>query len=252
MSPLEALLVAAAGFLGGGVNAVAGGGTLISFPALLAVGVPAVQANTTSSVGMVVGYAGAARAFRPELSGQRGRVRALLLPAVLGALVGATLLLTLPASSFEAVVPYLVFGACVLIAAQPRLARWLAARGIAKDHPGWEAQLGIGVAAVYGSYFGAGLGVIVFALLGLLVPDSPMRLNALRGMQSLVINLAGAAVFIVTGNVDWLAAVLLASGAWSGATYGVRVLRRLPPQSVRAAVVLVGTVVGVVLLVRGA
>lgn len=250
MSPLQALAVAAAGFLGGGVNAVAGGGTLISFPALLAVGLPAVQANTTNSVGMVVGYAGAARAFRPELAGQRGRVRVLLLPAVVGALLGATLLLTLPAASFEAVVPYLVLAACALIAVQPRLARWLAARGVAKEHPGWEAQFGIGVAAVYGSYFGAGLGVIVFAILGLLVPDSPMRLSALRGMQSLVVNLVGAAVFVVTGHVHWGAALLLASGAWFGATYGVRLLRRLPAQAVRTGVVLAGTAVGITLLVR--
>jgi uncharacterized membrane protein YfcA len=250
VSPLQGLAVAAAGALAGGVNAVAGGGTLSAFPALLAVGLPAVQANTTTSVGLVFGYASGARAFRPELAGQRARVRALLPAAALGGLVGAVLLLALPSESFEAAVPWLVLGACALIALQPPLARWLTARGVAKPHPGWEVQLGVGLAAVYGGYFGAGLGVIVFAVLGLLVPDEPMRLNALRGLQSLVVNLVGATVFVVTGHVHWLAAVLLAVGAWVGAQQGVRLLRVLPPKAVRAAVVLAGTAVGVVLLVR--
>jgi uncharacterized membrane protein YfcA len=248
VSPLQGLAVAAAGALAGGVNAVAGGGTLVAFPALLAVGLPAVQANTTTSVGLVFGYASGARAFRPELVGQRARVRALLPAAALGGLVGAVLLLALPSESFEAAVPWLVLGACALIALQPPLARWLTARGVAKAHPGWEVQLAVGLAAVYGGYFGAGLGVIVFAVLGLLVPDEPMRLNALRGLQSLVVNLVGATVFVVTGHVHWVAAVLLALGAWVGAQQGVRLLRVLPPTAVRVAVVLVGTAAGVALL----
>lgn len=248
MSPLEGLAVLAAGGVSGAVNAVAGGGTLIAFPTLLAVGLPAVQANTTSSAGLVVGYAGAARAYRPELVGQRARARALLAPAVAGALVGAGLLLALPASSFEAVVPWLLLAACAVIALQPRLARSLAARGVAKPHPGWEVQLGVGIAAVYGAYFGAGLGVVLFAILGLLVPDQPMRLNALRGLQSLVVNVVAALVFVVTGHVHWGAWLLLGAGAWVGATYGVRLARRLPPQGVRTAVVLLGVAAAVALL----
>jgi uncharacterized membrane protein YfcA len=249
VTPGAALLVLGAGFVAGGVNAVAGGGTLVAFPALLAVGLPPVQANTTSSAGLVVGYAGAARAYRPELAGQRDRARALLGPAVAGALAGAVLLLTLPAAAFEAAVPWLLLGACAVIALQPRLARWLTARGVAKAHPGWEAQLGVGLAAVYGAYFGAGLGVIVFAILGLLVPDEPMRLGALRGLQSLVVNVVAALVFVVTGHVHWGAWLLLGAGAWTGATYGVRLARRLPPQGVRVAVVLLGTSAAVALLV---
>jgi uncharacterized membrane protein YfcA len=250
VTPLEAALVLVAGAGAGGVNAIAGGGTLIAFPALLAAGLPAVQANTTSSVGLVFGYASGARAYRPELQGQGSRARALLPGAVLGGLIGAALLLTLPESSFETLVPWLVLGACALIALQPRLARWLTARGVAKPHPGWEVQLGIALAAVYGAYFGAGLGVIVFAILGLLVPDEPMRLNALRGLQSLTVNAVAAAVFVATANVHWLGAVLLATGAWFGAIAGVRLARRLSPQAVRAAVVLLGSAAGVVLLVR--
>jgi len=245
---LEALLVLAAGAASGAVNAVAGGGTLIAFPALLAVGLPPVQANTTSAAGLVVGYAGAARAFRPELSGQGARARALLVPAVVGALVGAALLLALPGSAFEALVPWLLLAACALIAFQPLLSRSLAARGVAKPHPGWEAQLGVGLAAVYGAYFGAGLGVVVFALLALLVPDTPIRLAALRGLQSLVVNLVAAAVFVATGHVHWLAWLLLGAGAWVGATYGVRLARWLPPQGVRAAVVVLGAAAALALL----
>jgi uncharacterized membrane protein YfcA len=248
VTPLEALLVAGAGFAAGGVNSIAGGGTLISFPALLAVGLPAVQANTTSAVGLVFGYASGARAYRPELVGQRARAKAVLPAAGLGGLVGAVLLLTLPSESFDAVVPWLVLGGCALIALQPPLARWLSARGVAKPHPGWEVQVAVALAGVYGGYFGAGLGVILFAVLGLLVPDEPMRLNALRGLGSLVVNALAAVLFVVTANVHWLAAVLLAAGAWVGAIAGVRLSRRLSPQAVRAAVVLLGAAAGLTML----
>jgi uncharacterized membrane protein YfcA len=240
--------VVAAGGVAGAVNAIAGGGTLVSFPALVAVGLPPVQANTTSSVGLVFGYATGARAYRPELAGQGARARALLLPAVAGALVGAALLLLLPSSSFETLVPWLVLGACLLIALQPVLARWLTARGVAKPHPGWEVQLAVGVAAVYGAYFGAGLGVIFFAVLGLLVPDAPLRTAALRGLQSLVVNAVAAAVFVATGRIHWGAAALLAVGASLGAVAGVRLARRLSPVGVRAAVVVAGTAAGLAML----
>jgi hypothetical protein len=188
VTPLEMASVVAAGGVAGAVNAIAGGGTLVSFPALVAVGLPPVQANTTN-----------ARAYRPELTGQSSRIRALLLPAVVGAVVGAALLLLLPSESFDAVAPWLVLGACLLIGLQPVLARWLTARGVGKPHPGWEVQLAVGVAAVYGAYFGAGLGVIFFAVLGLLVPDEPLRTSALRGLQSLKVK-PGAPVVLVVAS----------------------------------------------------
>jgi uncharacterized membrane protein YfcA len=249
VTPLEGLAVLAAGAAAGGVNSIAGGGTLISFPALVAVGLPPVQANTTSAIGLVFGYASGARAYRPELVGQGARAKALLPAAGLGGLVGAVLLLALPSTSFEAVVPWLVLGGCALIALQPPLARWLAARGVAKPHPGWEVQLGVALAGVYGGYFGTGLGVILFAILGLLVPDEPLRLNALRGLGSLVVNAVAAVLFVVTAHVHWVGAVLLATGAWVGAIAGVRLSRRLSPQAVRAAVVVVGTAAGIAMLV---
>lgn len=248
MTGLEALLVLGAGAAAGAVNALAGGGTLLAFPALLAVGLPAVQANATCAVGLLGGYAGGSVAYRQELTDQGSRARGMLLPALVGAAAGAVLLLALPGDAFEAVVPFLVLGACGLLAVQPRLTRALASRGVAREHPGWEAQLAVGAAAVYGGYFGAGLGVVLLAVLGALVPDDLQRLNALKGLQSLLVNLVAAAVFAVTGHVDWVPAALLAVGAWVGATYGVRLARRLPATAVRAAVVLAGTAVGITLL----
>lgn len=251
MTPAHTLLVGGAGVLAGAVNAIAGGGTLISFPALLAAGLPAVQANTTSSVGLVAGYAGGSVAYRRELSGQRSRATGLLVAGVVGGVVGAVLLLATPGGSFRAVVPYLLLASCALLAVQPRVARALERRGRAADHPGWEAQLAIGVGAVYGTYFGAGLGVVMLAVLGLLVADDLQRLNALKGVLSLVINVVGALLFAVTGNVDWLAAAVLAVGAAVGAVAGVALARRLPAVWVRTAVVLTGLVVAIVLLLDG-
>lgn len=249
MTPGDGLLVTAAGFLAGAVNAIAGGGTLISFPALLAVGLSPVQANTTSSVGLVAGYAGGSVAYRRELAGQGPRARGLVVAAVLGGLVGAALLLLTPGDGFEALVPYLLLVASALLAVQPRVARLLAVRGVAGEHPGWEAQLAIGVGAVYGAYFGAGLGVVILAVLGLLVADELQRLNALKGVLSLVINLVAALLFVVTGNVHWLAALLLAVGAAGGAAAGVSLARRLPATWVRVTVVLTGVLVAVFILV---
>ena len=251
MSPGQALLVAVAGFLAGGVNALAGGGTLLTYPALLAVGLPPVLANTTSSVGLLTGYAGGSLAYRRELQGQGHRAVRLVGAGVVGGVLGAVLLLVLDPDAFRAVVPYLVLLACLLLGVQPRVAAELRRRGRAQEHPLWVTQLLIGVGAVYGTYFGAGLGVVMLAVLGLLVADDLQRLNALKGVLSLVINAVGALLFVVTGHVDWLAAALLALGAFGGATLGVALARRLPPNGIRAGVVVAGVTVAVVLLVRG-
>ena len=248
VTPTDALLVVGAGLVAGVVNAIAGGGTLVSFPALLSVGLSPVLANTTSSVGLLAGYAGGSVAYRRELAGQQVRVRGLVVASVTGGLAGAVLLLVTSADSFRAVVPYLVLLSCLLLAAQPRLARALAARGAGREHPGWEAQLAVGLSAVYGCYFGAGLGVVLLAVLGLLMADGLQRLNALKGVLSLVINVVGVLVFVVTGTVAWLAAGLLAVGAALGAIIGVAAARRLPAVAVRAAVIVTGIVVAVTLL----
>ncbi len=275
-------LVAAAGLVAGGVNAIAGGGTLVSFPALLATGMPAVSANMTSSVGLLAGYAGGSVGYRRELQGQGRRVRSLAVVAVVGGLLGGLLLLVTPEDVFTAAVPWLVLVSCALLAVQPRLARVVAARreraavpaGAAGGVPAesaaaepasaepasaepapapvsWPTRAGVGLAAVYGSYFGAGLGVLLLGVLGILVADRLQRLNALKGLLSLVVNLVGVLVFAASGRVDWPVAAVLGVAAWCGGLLGVRLARRLPARVLRVVVVVLGVVVAVVLLVRG-
>ena len=215
----------------------------------LGVGVGPLTANITCSVGLITGYAGGSVAYRRELAGQRDRARALLPFAVVGGLTGALLLLVTPPSTFRAVVPYLVLLAAVLLAVQPRLARALGTRDRGAHDVHLGARIGVGAAAVYGSYFGAGLGVLLLAVLGILIADGLQRLNALKGVLSLLINIVGAAVFVVSARVDWGYAAALALGAYVGGTLGVSVARRLPTPVMRAAVVALGIVVGVTLLI---
>lgn len=258
MSPADAALVAGAGFVAGAVNAVAGGGTLVTFPALLAVGYSALVANITSSVGLISGYAGGSLAYRRELSGQAPRVRALGTVSVLGGVAGAVILLVTPRDAFRAIVPWLILLACVLLLAQPALARAVAARRGGPTRPGWArhdvtlvVRAGVFLAAVYGSYFGAGLGVLLLGVLGILLDDHLQRLNALKGMLSLMINVVGVVVFLASGRVAWLAAGILATTAYAGGHAGVRIARRLPPRVLRYGVVLLGLIVAGRLLASG-
>jgi uncharacterized membrane protein YfcA len=251
----QGLVVAAAGLLAGAVNAAAGGGTLIAFPALVAAGVGTLAANIACSVGLLAGYAGGSLAYRRELAGQRGRVLALAPAGVLGGVAGAVILLETPEHSFRRVAPLLILLACALLAAQPRLARVLADR---RDQPGAGAAaigpavgVGVGLAAVYGSYFGAGLGVLLLGVLGILVRDELQRLNALKGVLSLAINASGVAVFVFSGRVAWAYAAVLAVSAYVGGSVGVGVARRCSPAALRAGVVSLGVVVAVALLVSG-
>jgi len=264
VNPADAALVAGAGLLAGAVNAVAGGGTLISFPALLAAGLPAVSANTTSSVGLLAGYVGGSVGYRRELADQGPRIRALAVVSVLGGIAGAVLLLVTPADAFRSLVPYLVLLSCALLAAQPRLSAFVKRRrertgpddgGPAEPAPRHDISplvlVGVGLSSVYGSYFGAGLGVLLLAVLGVLLQDGLQRLNALKGLLSLIVNLVGVLIFAVTGTVDWAFAGVLAVSALAGGYFGVGIARRVPPNALRAAVVVFGTIVAVALLVRG-
>jgi hypothetical protein len=249
VTPADAALVAGAGAVAAAVNAVAGGGTLLAFPVMLAAGLSPISANITCSVGLLTGYAGGSVAYRRELAGQRDRLRALLPGAAAGGVLGAVLLLVTPARTFREVVPFLVLASVALLTVQPRLAAVLARhrRGSAQVH--WGARIGVAIGAVYGSYFGAGLGVLLLAVLGILVADELQRLNALKGLLSLLINVVGVLVFVVSADVAWSYVLVLAVGAYAGGTIGVSLARRLPPTVMRAAVIAVGTAVGVVLLV---
>lgn len=257
-------LLAAAAFLAGGINAVAGGGSLISFPALLLVGYPALTANVTNTVALVTGYLGGTVGYRRELRGQEPRMARLGLLSVAGAVLGAFLLLRAPASVFQRLVPWLILGACALLLAQPWIARRVASRtaqreaeaaaaGVQPRRLGWgEIPLALiaaqFVSAVYGAYFGGGLGVITLAVLGIFVHDSLQRINALKGVLSLVINLVAVLYFIAFGSVAWVAVAVMAPISYAGGLLGVKVARRLNDRVLRMVVVCYGVAVGVRLL----
>lgn len=252
MTPAELAIVAAGGFLAGAVNAVAGGGTLVSFPTLLVAGLSPFTANVTSSTGLLAGFVGGSFAYRRELKGQGQRVRSLGIAALAGGTAGAVLLLRTPGDAFEVVIPWLVLLSCALLAAQRRVAWLVASRRRDRGRAGgWRLHVGVGLSAVYGSYFGGGASVILLALLGILLDDDLHRLNALKGVLALTVNVTGVALFVASGEVDLAAAASLAVGALAGGTGGVALARRLPPGALRAGVVVLGTVVAVALLLRG-
>ncbi|MGY1671097.1 sulfite exporter TauE/SafE family protein [Geodermatophilus sp. SYSU D00710] len=257
MTPLEALAVAAAGLAAGAINAVVGSGTLVTFPVLLATGLPPVTASISNSLGLVPGSVGGAVGYRRELAGQRGLLLRLVPASALGALTGAVLLLHLPAAAFEAVVPALVGLAVVLVAVQPLLTRRLAARQPAPDAPPRGPRLAGLVAAAYatgsyGGYFAASQGVLQVGLFGLLLAEPLQRLNALKNVLSSTVNAVAALVYVVvaTDRVHWTAAALVAAGSAAGGPLGARYGRRLPQAVLRAAIVVLGAVAVGVLLAR--
>ena len=250
MTPGAAALLAAAGLLAGAVNAVAGGGSLVSFPALLAAGYPAVTANVTNTVALVPGYVGSVAGGRAELAGQAARLRGLGLFSAVGAVVGSVLLLTTPSEVFRAVVPFLILLGCALLLAQPSLARRVQARsGERRSSPVLLA--GVLLAGVYGAYFGAGLGVVLLGLLGVFLAERLGRVNAFKNVLSTVVNVVALVAFGVFGPVAWEAVVVIAAASLAGGYVGGRVASRIPSHALRAAVVVYGVAVAVVLLVRG-
>lgn len=242
-------LVAVSALLAAAVNAVAGGGSLLSFPALLVAGYSPLTANITNTVGLVLGYAGGSTAYRTELGGQWQRVRDLGVIGGLGAVLGACLLTRTRSSVFEAIVPWLILAGSALTALQPLAGRRGHARGRARRrvHP----ALGVLVFAygVWGAFFGAGLGVMLVAALGLFIDDDLQRLNALKGVLSLVMNLVAAVYFAAFAAVAWEAALLMLPAALIGGFSGVALARRLPAAALRVVVVLIGVAVAIRLLV---
>jgi uncharacterized protein len=266
LEPAQIALLAGAALAAGAVNAVAGGGSLLSFPALLAVGYPALTANVTNSVALTPGYFGGTLGYRRELQGQQARALALGATSAVGAVLGAWLLLISSAELFERIVPFLIFLACGLLAAQPRLARLVRERrehrddrppaGVnpVADHPGADrhtlplfcAQF---LAAAYGAYFGAGVGIMMLAILGIFLADNLQRLNALKGLLSLLINLIAAVSFVIFAEISWVAVAVMAAAALLGGQLGVVLARRLNDRALRWLVIAFGVAVGVRLLV---
>jgi uncharacterized protein len=229
------------------VNAVAGGGSLISFPALLGVGYPSVTANVTNSVAVLPGYLGGSFGYRRELLGQRRRVLALAITSVLGALGGAVLLLVTSNRLFEHIVPFLILFACALLAAQPFLSRVVRPPSGVQERSVRLHAMEL-LTAVYGGYFGAGLGIMLLAVLALSIDDDLQRLNALKGLLSLLIGAVAAACFALFGPVKWGAAAVMAVASLVGGQAGVGLARRLDDRVLRAVVVAFGVAVAVVLL----
>jgi hypothetical protein len=235
------------------VNALAGGGSLITFPTLLALGMPAVAANVTNTVALCPGYLGATLAQAKDLRGQRTRLWVVLPAGAVGGLCGGVLLLSTNEKLFRTLVPFLLLLASGLLAVQEPLRAWLTRRTQQNGGAPREYWVGlpVGFAAVYGGYFGAGVSVIVLAVLGLVLHDSLTRLNALKQTISLANNVAAAVFFVFAGQVAWLVALVMALGALLGGSLGGRLAGRMQPAVLRWTVVAIGTVVGLIYLWRG-
>jgi uncharacterized membrane protein YfcA len=235
------------------VNAVAGGGSLISFPALVAVGVPTLTANVTNQIAVLPGYIGGSLAYREELRGQGRRIAAFAATSALGTAVGATLLIVSSQRLFALLAPGLVLVAVALLAAQPRLKRMVLRMTRSDElphHPRAGLLAGNFAASIYGGYFGAGLGIMLLALLAIGLHDSLQRLNALKGFLSLVVAVVAAVLFALFGPVRWEAAAVMALASFLGGQVGVSFARRIPDQALRWGIVVLGTGVAVWLLVR--
>ena len=241
MSLPECLLVLVAGAFAGTINTVVGSGTLVTFPVLLAVGYSPVVANVSNTLGLVPGSVSGAIGYREELAGQRTRVLTLGSASVLGGIVGAILLLSLPPDAFEAIVPVLIALALILVIVQPRLSRMLAERRErVRPHGGPLLWTGVFGSGIYGGYFGAAQGVILLALTGIAIPEDLQRLNALKNVLAALVNGVAAVIFIFFASVAWLPAVLLAVGSAAGGQLGAKVGRRLSPPVLRGLIVVVG------------
>jgi uncharacterized protein len=244
------VLLVAAGFLAGALNAAAGGGSLISFPALIAVGYPPLTANVTNNIAVAPGYVTGATGYRRELRGQGHRILPLTVASAIGSLVGVGLILLSSQSAFESIVPFLVLAACVLLAFQPAITRRLEEHSGDRDRPGSGVLAGQALAAVYGGYFSAALGVVVLAVLGLAFDDTLQRLNALKALLQLIIGAVSAVGFALVTPVAWSAVAVIAPASVVGGEVGARLARRVSDRALRVGIVTYGVACTVWLFVR--
>lgn len=256
MSPGDALLLVAAGLTAGVMNAVVGAGTLVTFPTLLLLGYPPVLANVSNTVGLVPGAAMATVGYRATLRGRGPVVRRLLVATVTGGLTGGLLLVRLPGSAFDVVVPWLLLAAAALAALQPRIAGRVARRRAARGSvPVGAGRVGVGVfvgilaTGVYGGYFGAAQGVLLLVILGFALGGPLNDLNGVKNVLGGTANLVSALLFIAVSEVDWAVAGLIAAGATVGGGLGGRYGPRLPSSALRVLLVAIAVVAAVVRLV---
>jgi uncharacterized protein len=241
MSLGEIVAIACAGLAAGAINTLVGSGTLITFPVLLAFGYAPVTANVSNTIGLVLGNVSGAVGYRRELVGQRGRVVRLGAMSLLGGITGAVLLLVLPASAFKAIVPVFIAIALVLTLLQPRLARWLTRREIDLERRGSVlVALAVYLTGVYGGYFGAAQGILLLGILGVALAQDLHRTNALKNVLVGLVNGVAAVYFAFAAHVDWGPAAIIAGASILGAQLGARYGRRLPPDALRAVIVVVG------------
>jgi len=259
LGALDLAVAGGAAFLAGAVNAVAGGGTLISFPALVALGVPTVNANITNTVALCPGYFGAAWSQRAALAPQRARLPWLASVAAVGGLLGSIVLVFTSDDAFSFIVPFFILAACALLAVQDRLRRWLRrshpdgtrpvgaapAPIVIRTRPPVTLMAAVFVGAVYGGFFGAGLGIMLLAIMGIVLDDSLVEINAMKSALALVINLTAALFFVFSGKVVWSAAVVMAVTSLVGGAAGGRLATRLKPNVLRVAVIVFGVAVAV-------
>jgi uncharacterized membrane protein YfcA len=241
----EAVAILLAGVGAGTMNAVVGSGTLITFPTLLAFGVPPVVANVSNTIGLVPGAVSGAFGYRAGLAGQRGRLLRLGSAAVLGGAAGAVLLLVLPPAAFDTIVPALIGLGVLLVVTGPAISRRVVARAqrrgdVVPGHGAWWVWPAVAATGVYGGYFGAAQGVLLIAVLGIGVADTLQRHNATRNVLAGLVNAVAATLFILVAEVDWLVAGLIAVGSIVGGQLGATVGRRLPPAVLRGVIVVVG------------
>jgi uncharacterized protein len=246
--------IVCAGFAAGGINSVVGSGTLITFPTLLAFGIPPVTANVSNNVGLVPGSFSAAFGYRRELRGQRARALRLGSASLLGGVVGAVLLLALPAAAFEGIVPALIVLGLLLVVFQRPVQTWVARRhedlgGLPELGAAWVWPVVL-LTGVYGGYFGAAQGVLLMAVMGIGVPETLQRLNGLKNLLAATVNAVAGIVFILVAHIDWAVAGLIAVGSVVGAQVGATLGRRLPDPALRAVIVVVGIVALAVFLSR--
>lgn len=246
------LLVAAAAVVAGAMNAAAGGGTLITFPAMLAAGMTPLAANITSSVGLLAGSVGGALAYRDELRERRRRFLVNAPWAAAGGVLGAVLLLVTPSDSFTAIVPWLVLAAAALFAVQPLVTRLVQRRSEGEPDPaaagGWGVRLAFLAIGAYGAYFGAGIGIMMLALLGVAIHDSLQHHNAIKNLVSFVVNAAGVLVLAFSPLVEWGLVAIMLVGSLVGGVVGGRLARRVPAWVLRTVVVAVALVLALSML----
>lgn len=255
MDAIRLLLVVMAAAIGGAINAIAGGGTLVTFPALVGLGVPAIVANATSTVALWPGAIGSMYGYRHELAGARAWAVRFAVPSLVGGLAGALLLLRTPGDRFDQIVPWLVLGATLLFVVQRPLMAAMRKHGEsiepidpASRAPAIPLLLFQFLVAVYGGYFGAGIGILMLAALGFMGFTNIHRMNGLKNWGGLCINATAAVTFALLGLVDWPVAIAMAAGAMLGGYAGSRLAQRVKPESVRLAVIVIGFTAGLWLL----